>query len=180
MGSDKHPIRRHPIPSANPFPIPRESCCTFPRRGPPAGSQMPIRHLSLEPAPPSAHLPLPNTRRKLLNHYPRPNDASASCNSPACTRRVSSSSSSSSSTEILRQYLWRWMRRDGSGPLSPLSKGVRFHGEENRFTVELREIKGDYSNYLNWLLNWLLELRIFERVKLVNDYTQVLLLCRGN
>lgn len=61
---------------------------------------------NLPPLPPSAHLPLPNTRRKLLNHYPRPNDASASCNSPACTRRVSSSSSSSS-TEILRQYLWR-------------------------------------------------------------------------
>lgn len=43
-------IRERLIPSAsngpNPFSIPREPRCTFPRRALGAGSQMPIRHLS--------------------------------------------------------------------------------------------------------------------------------------
>lgn len=72
-------IRERLIPSAsngpNPFPIPREPRCTFPRRALGAGSQMPITALILELKPPSfantiepggcCHLPL------LIHDYAR-------------------------------------------------------------------------------------------------------------
>lgn len=49
MDSDNHlfaGVSYHQHLGPNPFPIPREPRCTFPRRASGAGSQMPIRHLS--------------------------------------------------------------------------------------------------------------------------------------
>lgn len=132
MGSDKHPVRRHPIPSSRPpFPIPRESCCTFPRRAP-------SRQSNANTALIRGTRPPKYTFRKLFKPLPL-DDASFDAILPRALA-VCVSSSSSSTTEHFDAIYGDECAAMGAD----LFDGGGIPNGEDRFTVELREIRTDY------------------------------------
>lgn len=115
------PFEGIPYHQRPPFPIPRESCCTFPRRAPSRQSNANTALIRGTRPPPNARF------ESFLNHYLSMTHRSAQFS------RVHSPCVFLFFHGTLRRYLRRWMRRYGSGPVSPLR---RFQRIDSRWSWE--------------------------------------------
>lgn len=142
MGSDNHPfegISYHQHPGPTHFPFLGNRAVHFPDV-PLAGSQMPIRHLSSNRRHLLLLLPIPSSGPP--GNHPRAVNRPTPTKAFKPLRRMTHRGSSRGilpriftgvSSGVLRQYLWRWMRRVGSGTPPAARCRCRIYLDRSRF-----------------------------------------------